>query len=160
MVKRVSAARELIGIQSEDSFEVQVMRLARLYGWHGFHVRHSQASTRGVHTLARDGHMDGFGWPDWVFVRDRILFRELKTEVGRQTRHQKQWAAVLSAAGADVAVWTPGMLDQITREFATSVAGFKEGPYENERELPRRRRRLASQLPGVRRALRGADRPA
>ena len=97
------------------------MRLARLYGWCGFHIRYSQASTRGVHTLARHGHMDGWGFPDWIFVspeRRRLMFRELKTEVGRVSAHQRWWHDVLRFAGLDVAVWRPSMLDRIARDFA------------------------------------------
>ena len=121
MVKRVPAARELIGVQSEDSFEVAVIRLARLYGWCGYHVRYSVASTRGIHLARRDGHMDGYGWPDWCFVRDRILYRELKTNRGRLTPDQKRWAHVLANGGADVRVWRPRDLEEIVAELSTPL---------------------------------------
>jgi len=118
--RSIRSARELIGVEYEDSFEVKVMRLAKLYGWCGYHVRFSVATTRGIHLLVRDGHMDGYGWPDWVFVKDGHppKYRELKTEVGQVSRHQKFWQRKLAAAGADVDVWRPSMLDQIFQEFA------------------------------------------
>lgn len=96
------------------------MKLAKTFGWCGFHIRYSQAATRGVHTLARFEHIDGWGFPDWVFVKPGrpVKFRELKSEAGRLSRHQRYWQELLHAAGADCAVWRPSMLDEIAREFA------------------------------------------
>ena len=110
--------------ETEDSFEVAVMHLARMYGWCGFHIRFSQASTRGVHTYRRDGHMDGWGWPDWVFVKagQPPKFRELKTDIGRQSPHQKYWERHLRAAGADVGVWRPRDIEWIAAEFSGRLA--------------------------------------
>jgi len=110
----------LVGVLSEDAFEVQVMRLARLWGWCGFHIRYSVAATRGIHLLKRDGHMDGWGFPDWIFLKAGRppKFRELKSDVGRMSIHQNFWQKLLAAAGADVGVWRPAMLQQIAEEFA------------------------------------------
>jgi len=104
---------------SEAQFTVRVVRLADLYGWHGRHDRNSE-SGRGIHTFTRSDHACGMGWPDWVFVKDgrQPKFRELKTETGRVSRHQRWWGDKLLAAGLDWAVWRPSMLDSIAREFA------------------------------------------
>jgi hypothetical protein len=106
-------------IESESHFEERVMRLARLYGWCGRHERDS-TNSRGIHTLRREDHVCGLGWPDWVFVKPGHppKFRELKTEVGRLTRYQRYWQGLLKAAGADVGVWRPSMYPQIAAEFA------------------------------------------
>lgn len=107
--------------ESEDHFEVRVTRLAYVFGWCGFHVRFSEATTRGLHLLVRDGHMDGYGWPDWVFVRvrdQRVLFCELKSEQGRQSRHQKHWQQLLQAAGQDFRVWRPSDWGEIVEALA------------------------------------------
>lgn len=116
----VTALADLIGAESEDHFEVRVMRVARQFGWCGYHVRFSVAATRGIHLLKRDGHMDGYGFPDWVFAKDGhpLKYRELKAQNGRVTAHQKHWHRLLAAAGADVAVWRPSDYQQIVAEFA------------------------------------------
>ncbi|HYW89617.1 MAG TPA: VRR-NUC domain-containing protein [Chloroflexota bacterium] len=109
----------MIGIESESSFEGKVMRLARLYGVCGYHP-HTSEGARGIHTLRRDDHRCGWGWPDWVFVKAErwVKFRELKAENGRLTRDQRFWQDLLALAGADVGVWRPSMLEQIARELA------------------------------------------
>jgi hypothetical protein len=96
-------------IASEDEFEAWVVARAGERGWCGFHVRYSEASVRGVHRIETGAsHSCGYGWPDWVFARDgRALFRELKTETGQVSRHQRHWVALLASAGLDVDVWRP-----------------------------------------------------
>jgi len=95
------------------------MRLARMYGWCGRHERDSR-DARGIHTLRHDDHVCGLGWPDWTFVKPGRppKFRELKTELGRLTRHQRYWQHLLRAAGADVGVWRPSDIEQIVAELA------------------------------------------
>ena len=53
---------------------------------------------------------DGAGFPDLVLVhpdKRQVLYRELKSERGRLTFEQHEWGRVLTAAGADYAVWRP-----------------------------------------------------
>ena len=118
-VRRGVARRAPRAIESEDHFEGRVVRAADALGWCAFHIRFSAAATRGIHTLARHDHACGFGWPDWVFAKPgkRLLYRELKTEVGRVSRHQNYWHNLLRSAGEDVAVWRPSMWSQILLEL-------------------------------------------
>jgi len=94
---------------TEQNFEDWIIRQAERYGWCGFHVRHSEASVRGVCTSRRHKHIDAYGWPDWVFYRagGPILFRELKTDDGLVSSHQRSCHERLRAAGADVGIWRP-----------------------------------------------------
>ena len=48
-----------------------------------------------------------------MLVRNKVYFRELKTDKGRLTEAQKAWGASLIAAGADYAVWRPKELQEI-----------------------------------------------
>lgn len=51
------------------------------------------------------------GLPDLVIVGRRgVLFRELKSEVGRLSKEQARWTTTLAVAGADCATWRPSML--------------------------------------------------
>jgi len=108
----------------EEALEHFVVKVAHLYGWHGFHVSFSHGSVTGVHQVGvGDDHYDSDGWPDWVFVRgERILFRELKGLGKYQTPAQKRWASWLAAAGCDVKVWKPSDSEEIVATFAASRA--------------------------------------
>ena len=57
------------------------------------------------------------GFPDLVLVKNRVLFRELKTDKGRLTATQKEWIRALWDAGADIAVWRPADIDDVAHEL-------------------------------------------
>ena len=71
-----------------------VRRACKEAGWMHVHQHNSQRTEP--------------GWPDCFMVKgDRILVRELKTQVGRITEHQARWLDALAGAGLDVGVWRP-----------------------------------------------------
>lgn len=109
----------LLRYTSEANFEDWVVRMAERYGFCGFHVRHSAASVRGVHTGRQHKHIDAYGWPDWIFYREGgpILYRELKSDIGIVTLQQKLTHQRLSLAGANVAVWRPSDEQLILKTF-------------------------------------------
>ena len=79
---------------TEKALQAAVVEAARLLGWRHFHPFNSRRSV--------------FGWPDLVLVHTgqrRILYRELKTDVGRPTPAQREWLKALSDAGADAGIW-------------------------------------------------------
>jgi hypothetical protein len=104
----------------EAELETFVVRMAHLYGWHGFHVSFSHGSVTGVHMLGQgDDHYDSDGWPDWAFVKgERMIYRELKGTGKYQTPAQRRWQAWLVAAGQDCKVWRPSDQDEIVATFA------------------------------------------
>jgi hypothetical protein len=110
-------------IAGEDEFETWVLARAGERGWCGFHVRYSEASVRGIHRVETGAdHSCGYGWPDWVFARDgQVIFRELKTEQGQTSKHQKHWIALLASAGLDVDIWRPRDEVRILRELASPL---------------------------------------
>jgi hypothetical protein len=107
----------------EHALERFVIKLARLHGWCGFHVSFSHGAVTGVHMVGQgDGHYDSDGWPDWVFVRDRVLYRELKGAAKYATPEQRRWGAALLAAGQDWKVWKPADQDEIVATFSRRAA--------------------------------------
>lgn len=89
--------------KTEKQFQAQVIDVAKIYGWAVFHAFDSRRSSA--------------GFPDLVLVRDRVLFRELKTDEGKLTLHQSVWGTQLEKAGSDFAVWRPSMLNEICKEL-------------------------------------------
>lgn len=90
---------------TEAEFQRKVLTIAADYGWQTMHVRRSRASHFTPTSIA--------GWPDLVLWRDRILYRELKRDGGKLRPEQAEVIASLTAAGADVEVWTPSDLPAI-----------------------------------------------
>ena len=85
---------------SEQEFQNTITTLAKSMGWLVYHTYDSRRSTP--------------GFPDLVLVRgNRIMFRELKKEIGKLTGSQRGWLDSLAAAGADAGVWRPSQLDEI-----------------------------------------------
>ena len=89
---------------TENELLEAVIELAELLGWRTMHQRPG---------LTQSGHWrtalqgSGKGWPDLVLVRDRVLYRELKSARGMLSMEQQDWVWALKRAGADVDVWRP-----------------------------------------------------
>ena len=84
---------------TEKQFQSHVVRYAKKRGWRVYHTYDSRRSEP--------------GFPDLVLVRNKVLFRELKTDKGQLTDAQKTWGQLLTAAGTDYAVWRPKALQEI-----------------------------------------------
>lgn len=74
--------------------------LARTLGW-----------TTCYHTLRSKGSASGF--PDWVIVRERVIFLELKKEKGHVSDAQAHWVKKLFHADAEVYIVRPRHLEEI-----------------------------------------------
>lgn len=85
---------------TERDFQRQVLDLARLFQWRAYHPFLSKWSER--------------GFPDLTLVRgSRLVFAELKRDMGRTTPAQDEWLGLLGATCAEVYVWRPADLDII-----------------------------------------------
>lgn len=79
--------------QSESQFQAAVILLAEVCGWKVYHTHDSRRSNK--------------GFPDLVLVRERTIYRELKTETGKLTPEQRDWLLALRQAGDDADMWRP-----------------------------------------------------
>ena len=81
--------------ETEAGFQCAVIELATLLGWKVFHVYDSRRSEA--------------GYPDLTCVKgQRIIFAELKTDVGRVRPAQREWLAALAGVpGVLACVWRP-----------------------------------------------------
>ncbi len=90
---------------TEKQFQAQVIELARYCGWLLYHTYDSRRSTP--------------GFPDLVLARDnRIIFAELKTEKGRISAAQKEWAEKLTKTPAEYYLWRPSDWESIEKILA------------------------------------------
>jgi hypothetical protein len=77
-------------------------------------MKHKQLETT-VRKLIRDRRLYAYeagdsrravrGWPDFVVLGSRVLWREIKTTDGQLTSEQRHVGYLLIAAGQDWAVW-------------------------------------------------------
>lgn len=88
----------------EAELQNAVIELAQLLGWRVAHFRPALNARGEWRTPVQ---ADGKGWPDLVLVRDRVLYRELKSARGTLSVEQQDWAKSLRKAGADYDIWRP-----------------------------------------------------
>lgn len=95
---------------SEDELLKAVLEMAELFGWRACHFRPG-LNKRGQWQTAMSGkHAAGF--PDLVLVRDRVLFVELKSAIGKPSAYQYAWLEALNHVAEETAyldsfVWRP-----------------------------------------------------
>lgn len=97
---------------TEKQFQQQVVGLARALGWWVYHPYDSRRSTP--------------GYPDLTLVHPRngIIWRELKTQKGPVSRHQREAIALIEQAGGDVAIWRPSHWADRTIHHTLNVPRF------------------------------------
>ena len=87
---------------TEKEFQSQVVTLARILGWLVYHPYDSRRSEP--------------GFPDLTMVRaGRLIFAELKSETGKVTLAQKDWARELELSDAEYYLWRPADWNMLER---------------------------------------------
>lgn len=87
---------------TEKEFQSQVVTLARILGWLVYHPYDSRRSEP--------------GFPDLTMVRaGRLIFAELKSETGKVTLAQKDWANELALSDAEYYLWRPADWNMLKR---------------------------------------------
>lgn len=97
----LTAAQRLDRTVTESELQLFVNDLLRLHGWTWHHAGDSRRSSAGL--------------PDIVAVRPpRVLFAELKRELGRTSQVQDEWLGNLMACpGAETYLWRPSDMEEI-----------------------------------------------
>lgn len=88
----------------EKDFQKQFLQFAKLMGWHRAHFRPGM-NQRGTWQTAVAG--DGVGFPDVVLVRERVVWIELKSDVGTLSEEQEVWRDKLLFAKQEWYCWKP-----------------------------------------------------
>jgi hypothetical protein len=99
MTPRTLPATQMTEAELSDN----VVELAHLFSWKAAHFR----PARTAHGWVTPVGYDGKGFVDLVLVRERVIFVETKSAVGRLSPEQTTWRAWLTDAGAEWHLWTP-----------------------------------------------------
>lgn len=101
--------------RSEASTQSVACDAAELFGWWRAHFRPAQTK----HGWRTPGTFEaGKGWPDLVFVRDRVLVVEFKGDdsrgrCGKPTAEQTAWLDTFDRAGVEAIVVGPDDIDAL-----------------------------------------------
>ena len=80
---------------TEKQLQSDIIRIARAAGWKVYHTHDSRRSE--------------YGYPDLTMVRrGRLIFAEIKRELGKPTPEQSEWLEALSVVPRiEVFIWRP-----------------------------------------------------
>ena len=85
---------------TEAQFTRQVVQLARTFQYAVYHTFMSKWSEK--------------GFPDLCLAKaGRLIFAELKSEIGKVSQKQEEWLDVLKAAGAETYIWRPNQFEEV-----------------------------------------------
>ena len=103
----------------ESDWQQQVLDTAHENGWIAFHTQASIRST-------------GPGFPDLILIRERILYVELKAEIGQLAEHQEEWKIAIQNADGEYHLWRPSDWDSVQqilqKDPATSKPNIPDTP--------------------------------
>lgn len=88
---------------TEAQLNSRVMYRAKKHGWRVLRLQRAVIAGAWRTPATR-------GFPDLLLVGPRLMFRELKRELGRLDDDQVAWRDSLRAAGADWGLWRPSDL--------------------------------------------------
>ena len=108
-----------VNLVSERDFQASIVDLARLCGWRVVHFHDSRREVGGEMV----GDSDAKGWPDLTLIRDRILYREVKTEKGRVTKSQDRMLVSLLAAQATQPLEAIARIQDVLGDIENMSAG-------------------------------------
>lgn len=107
---------------SESALQTRVIETAKAFGWLVHHARPAMRQSGQWSTPIQGAP----GYPDLTMVRGgRVIFAELKTEVGKVTDWQERWLKELAFAGdpgsdpleggVECYVWRPSAIEEIAK---------------------------------------------
>jgi len=108
------------GIVGEDEWTRWVKSRAKLWGWHGVHLRDSEGVMESVHISRLDGFSEALGQPDWRFWHEELgesFDAELKGKFGTLSKDQKRTIPSMRRGGIVVKVWFPRDWREVERVF-------------------------------------------
>lgn len=123
MAKRLTEEDKYNRERTERDWQNFVIARALNNGWTYYHAPDNKPDRNGrIQNIVK-------GFPDLVLVKDgRLVFAELKKELGRVTPEQTEWLAQLAATGAETYIWRPSQW----REVDAYLEGTADGTIFNK----------------------------
>jgi predicted type IV restriction endonuclease len=104
---RLTAEQKAWRAITEREWQSQVQRIASSLGWKFYHAPDNKPINGRIQKVVA-------GFPDLVLVKgDRLVFAELKRELGIVADAQLEWLAALTATGAECYVWRPSDMRKV-----------------------------------------------
>lgn len=92
---------------SEREWQNHVHKVAVAYGWKYYHAPDNKPVNGRIQRVVA-------GFPDLVLVKgQRLIFAELKKEIGVLSDAQKDWLDSLQKTGVEVYVWRPSNMLEV-----------------------------------------------
>ena len=101
----------------ESTFTHQVIDLAQTNGWLAVHFRSVRVARPDGTTYWQCPVEGDEGFPDCVFLRDRLVVAELKVKTAVKPE-QERWLNGFRAVGIAAYVWKPADFDEIRKVLA------------------------------------------
>jgi hypothetical protein len=114
-------------ITGEEEWTRWVKSRAKLWGWHGIHVRDSEGVMESVHIARLDGFSEAMGQPDWKFWHEDLgesFEAELKGKFGTLSKFQKRTIASQRKGSITVFIWWPKDWREVERVFQYGLEGL------------------------------------
>ena len=107
MAARLSFAEKAFRSISERDWQNQVIRYAIDLGWKHYHAPDNRPVNGRIQKVVA-------GFPDLVLVKgERLIFAELKRELGTVSEAQTLWLAALEATGSECYIWRPSQMREV-----------------------------------------------
>lgn len=107
MTNRLTASDKALRAITEREWQNQVHRLALGLGWKYYHAPDNRPVNGRIQKVIA-------GFPDLVLVKgNRLIFAELKRELGVVSEAQDVWLDALRATGAECYIWRPSQMREV-----------------------------------------------
>lgn len=112
MAKRLTEKEKLLRKISERDWQSHVCKIAEVKGWRYYHPPDNRPVNGRIQKVVS-------GFPDLCLIKGtRMIFVELKRELGIVSPEQQVWIDAIRGCGLEVFVWRPSDIDALFTELS------------------------------------------
>jgi hypothetical protein len=105
--KKLTEEQLVLRSISEREWQSHVCRIAQLKGWRYYHPPDNRPVNGRIQKVVS-------GFPDLCLIKNnRMVFAELKREMGIVSAEQEEWIDAIKKCGIEVYVWRPSNLHEL-----------------------------------------------
>jgi hypothetical protein len=107
VAKKLTEEEMVLRSISEREWQNHVCRIATLRGWRYYHPPDNRPVNGQIQKIVS-------GFPDLCLIKNnRMVFAELKREMGIVSAEQEEWIDAIKKCGIEVYVWRPSNLHEL-----------------------------------------------